>query len=336
MNSVYDPTALEALCRDAHRRKLFGNAFFKKGLPLARCLEQAPELAGQLDFQPLELLERHDSQRDGASKILFRCRADGVCVEAVVLRIATGRTSLCISSQAGCAAGCTFCATGLSGFRRNLSVAELLDQVRQAREVLQQEGRTLRNVVFMGMGEPFHNEANLLTALEALCDPRRFNLSSNHLLVSTAGVPDAMERCVKRFPGVRLALSLHSARQEVRERLMPIGRVHTLERLREVLPHLGEFMAEVLLLQGINDGPEEISALVHFLRGTAAHINLIQFNPYPGARYKPALPEVREEFGRQLRQAGFKVTLRYSLGDDIAAACGQLAARSGVGTITPS
>ncbi|MFA7370019.1 MAG: radical SAM protein [Kiritimatiellales bacterium] len=251
MNSTYDSNALEALCRDPHRLKLFRNAFFKKALPFKECLEKATELAGKLSFQQLENLERHDSQRDGATKLVFRT-SDGHKIEAVILRIASGRTSLCISSQVGCAADCQFCATGKLGFIRNLTAAEMLDQVLLAKRLLREEGRTLRNVVVMGMGEPLRNEANLFQCLEILRDPRFFNLSDNHLLVSTVGIPDAMLRFAERFPKIRLALSLHSARQEVRERIMPVAKFQTLEKLKSVFPKLacpegarrGEFMVE--------------------------------------------------------------------------------------------
>ncbi|MEI7850372.1 MAG: 23S rRNA (adenine(2503)-C(2))-methyltransferase RlmN [Kiritimatiellales bacterium] len=355
MTSVYDST-LETLCRDPHRLKLFRNAFFKKALPLDECLEKAPELAGKFCFQALELFERRDSQRDGATKLVFRAKpalreleGQDHKVEAVILRIASGRTSLCISSQVGCAADCTFCATGKLGFVRNLTAAEMLDQVLLAKRLLREEGRTLRNVVVMGMGEPLRNEENLFQCLEILRDPRFFNLSENHLMVSTVGIPDAMVRFAERFPNIQLALSLHSARQEVRELIMPIAKFQTLEKLKAVFaaptegasfrgyekhfrntsgPSIGRtagFMVEYLMLKGINDGPEDLAALIDFLRGTKAHINLIQFNAYPGAQFTPVAEEARKAFGDELKRAGFKVTLRYSLGDDIAAACGQLA-----------
>lgn len=324
MESVYDSQALEALCRDSHRRKLFGNAFFKTALPLETCLEKAPQLAGQLDFQSLEIMERRDSQRDGATKLVFQTQ-DRHRVESVILRIASGRTSLCLSSQIGCAAGCAFCATGQSGFIRNLVTAEILDQVLLAKRLLREERCPLRNVVVMGMGEPLHNQENLFRSLEILRDPRFFNLSENHLLVSTVGIPDAMIRFVEHFPNIRLALSLHSARQAIRQQIMPIANRHTLEELKLVLPRLGTFMIEYLLLAGINDGPEDIAALIDFLSGTKAHINLIQFNAYSGAPFKPVSPETREAFSDELKRVGFKVTLRHSLGGDIAAACGQLA-----------
>lgn len=324
MISVYNIQALETACCDPHRRKKFLNAFCKKGLPLDECLKEAPELDEQLTFQTLEIAERHDSNIDGATKLVFQTE-DGYRLEAVILRITSGRTSLCISSQIGCAADCQFCATGRLGLIRNLTTAEILDQVRLARCLLHEENRVLRNVVFMGMGEPLRNEDHLFQAVDLLRNTRFFNLSDNHLMVSTVGIPDAMIRFAERFPKIRLALSLHSARQPVREQLMPVAKVYTLNRLKAALLKLDGFMVEMLLLKGINDGPEELTALKQFLEGTDAHINLIQFNPFPGAEFEPVTKEAREAFGKELRKDGFKTTLRYSLGDDIAAACGQLA-----------
>jgi len=319
MNSIYDIQTLEKRIRDPYSRKKFLNAYLKKALPPEDCPEPASEF-----FQCLEIIERHDSKTDGATKLIFKTLKKQR-VEAVILRIASGRTSLCISSQIGCAADCQFCATGAMGFIRNLTAAEMLDQVLLAKRLLREEGRRLRNVVVMGMGEPLHNEKNLFQCLETLRDPRFFNLSERHLMVSTVGVPDAMVRFHERFPGIQLALSLHSARQEVRKNLMPIATFQPLEKLKAVFPSIGKLMVEYLMLKGVNDSPEDLTALIKFLQGTDAHINLIQFNEHPGAKYEPVTPEARKAFGDALKNEGFKVTLRYSLGEDIAAACGQLA-----------
>ena len=335
MNSVYDIQTLEKLIRDQQQRKRFLNAYIKKALPPEECLAR---LQGDPNVAPLtrrdaaslheslECVEQHHSKTDGATKIVFKTE-DDCRVEAVILRIASGRTSLCISSQIGCAADCQFCATGAMGFVRNLTAAEMLDQVLLAKRLLCEEGRQLRNVVVMGMGEPLHNEENLFQCLEILHDPRFFNLAERHLMVSTVGVPDAMVRFAERFPRIQLALSLHSARQEVREPLMPIAKFQTLEKISSAFPSLGKLMVEYLMLKGINDGPEDLAALIKYLDGTNAHINLIQFNAHPGAKYQPVTTEARKAFGDALKNAGFKVTLRYSLGEDIAAACGQLAGK---------
>lgn len=338
MISVYDMDALESFCRkngiDDHALKRFRIAYFKNALPLEECFQAIPEPAravfvAKIRCHELQLAERHDSKIDGASKLLF-LTADRQRVEAVILRVATGRTSLCISSQVGCGADCAFCATGRMGFTRNLTTGEMMDQVVIARRLLREEGRMLRNVVFMGMGEPFHNEAAVCETLDILRDVRGCYFSDRYLLVSTVGVTRSMFRFVERYPDLRIALSLHSARQEVRERIMPTGSFHSLERIRDILPEVaryGNLMIEYLMLKGVNDGPEDLAALIDFLRGVPVHINLIQFNAFPGAAFQPVSRTAREAFGAALRKAGFKVTLRYSLGDDIAAACGQLAGK---------
>ncbi len=340
MFSLYDISATEAFCKsrgiDPHCLRRFRNALLKKGLPKETALTQIPEdvrdrFESSIQLQTLEQVERQDSQRDGATKLGLRCMSDGACIEAVILRIISGRTSLCISSQVGCGAGCTFCASGASGFTRNLTATEMLDQVLIARQLLREEGRDLRNVVVMGMGEPLHNETALHQCMNTLRDSLFFNISENHLMVSTVGIADAMERFALSFPNIKLALSLHSARQDVRETLMPIAKRYSLDTLRASIMKAcsdKKLMIEYLLLKGINDGPDDLKALIDYLDGIDAHINLIQFNPFSGAIFTPVGDATRAAFAEALRKTGLTVTLRYSLGDDIAAACGQLAALS--------
>ena len=337
MTSVYD---MDNLLRWAiahgigeHQLKRFRVAFFKKAQPLASCLEHIPLdrrglFVESITFTTLTLAFQQDSRIDGATKLTFRTH-DGHLVESVILRVASGRTSLCISSQVGCAANCAFCATGKLGLARNLTAAEILDQVTLAMRMVKTEGRTLRNVVFMGMGEPLHNEKHVYAALDILRDPRAFYLADRHIMVSTVGMVGAMTRFVERFPTLRLALSLHSARQDIRRELMPAGKSQTLEKLRKTFPTIGSaqpIMIEYVLLKGVNDGPEDIAALIDYVHGAEVHINLIQFNPHPGAAFQPVSKAERENVAATLRRAGYTVTLRRSLGDDIAAACGQLAA----------
>lgn len=336
--SVYDLDGMDAWARrmrwSPHLLRRHRAALLKRARPELECLAQVPEnlreaFLAQVQVHVLSLESRHDSKVDGASKLIFRTQ-DGLRLETVILRIASGRTSLCISSQVGCAAGCAFCATGKMGLLRNLTRDEMLDQVIQSMRLVEPEGRTIRNVVMMGMGEPFHNEAAVYATIDVLRDARGCHLADRHLLVSTVGMADAMVRFVDTYPGVRLALSLHSPRQEMRRELMPSARSQRIEKLQAVFPYLarhGNFMIEYLMLKGINDQPEDLAALVDLLGGVPVHINLIQFNPHPGAAFQPVEKAQREAFGRALRTAGFKVTLRYSLGQDIDAACGQLAGR---------
>ena len=341
MISVYD---IDGLARWASRNgldesalKRFRVAFFKKALPIDDCIATLPEdvretFRASVSLPSLTIASRQDSGIDGATKLSLRT-TDGNLIETVILRVASGRTSLCISSQVGCAANCSFCATAKLGLARNLTRDEILDQVTLARRLVRDEGRVIRNVVFMGMGEPLHNEKHVHAALDVLRDPKAFYFADRHLMVSTVGMVAAMGRFRERFPTINLALSLHSARQEVRKVLMPAGKSQTLERLREGFPDLGHpypLMIEYVLLKGVNDGPEDLAALIDYLRGKEVHINLIQFNPHPGAAFEPVSKAAREAFAHTLRKEGYKVTLRRSLGDDIAAACGQLAGRKDI------
>jgi len=277
----------------------------------------------------LALHDRRDSAVDGATKLLFRTRA-GLLIESVILRIATGRTTLCVSSQVGFAAACEFCATGKMGIARNLSTDEILDQVLQAGQLIAAEDRKFRNIVFMGMGEPFHNQDNLFRALDALTAPKLFHHSPAKILVSTVGVSDAMLRCGRRFPKVNQALSLHSVRQETRERLIPLAKKYPLGMLQETLAQLNRIqqkpvMIEYLMLDGVNDSTQDSYDLIAWLKGLNVHVNLIPYNPIDDAPHLAGTERPkRDAFAGLLKRAGITTTIRYSLGTDIAAACGQL------------
>ncbi|MCD6050969.1 MAG: Fe-S oxidoreductase, partial [Verrucomicrobia bacterium] len=292
-----------------------------------------PDFTTEVKFHALELVRRVDSKLDGASKLIFRTAA-GDLIETVILRIATGRTSLCVSSQAGCAAACAFCATGALGFKRNLTTEEILDQVIQANQILSAEKRKVRNVVFMGMGEPFHNERAVHGALDILRSPQGFAFDESRLLVSTVGVPEAMVRLVEKFPRIGLALSLHSAVKATRERLIPQALKHSLTALQTAARTATdaqpgrELMIEYTMLDGVNDSDAEMEALAEWLRDLPVHVNLIPYNAIPTSPELQPTPRARiMAFAKELRARGFPVTVRYSLGADIAAACGTLAAK---------
>ncbi len=335
MPTIYDTDEIEMLRRckavQPHAMKQFRNALFKNALGWDEALAVLPDearadFARELQFESLTLEERHDSVVDAASKLIFRTKDDQL-IESVVLRPKTGRTAICISSQVGCACYCSFCATGKMGFTRNLTVSEILDQVAQANRMVKPEGRTIRNVVFMGMGEPLLNIDNVFASVDFLKAVPFFNLSGARITVSTVGIPHAMARFTREFPDVQLALSLHSARQEVRERLMPQARKYPLDMLRETLLEAslnGKVMIEYLMLAGVNDSDADLQALESYLAGIPVHINIIPFNEYAGSNLQGTPQPERERFASHLKAAGFDTTLRYSLGSDIAAACGQL------------
>jgi 23S rRNA (adenine2503-C2)-methyltransferase len=336
--SIYDSAAVDRLRAELkfepRRLRALRTAFFKKFLGASAALEELPTdvrdtFSRRVEFHPLVIAEARDSQIDGATKLVFRTQA-GYLIEAVIMRTGTGRVSLCVSSQVGCAAACGFCATGQMGIAKNLAAAEILDQIVLAGERMHVEERRVRNIVFMGMGEPFHNEQSLYDAVAALLSPDMFHHTPGRILISTVGIPDAMVRCARRFPEVNLALSLHSVRQEVRQQLIPLAAIYSLDMLRSAIAAVNRIqnntvMIEYLMLAGINDSPQDAAELSEWLSGLNAHVNLIPYNPIATA---PDLrstnrPE-RDAFAEILRAAGFVTTIRYSLGADIAAACGQL------------
>jgi 23S rRNA (adenine2503-C2)-methyltransferase len=336
--TIHDAIEVEAFCKrhgvEQAQLRRFRNCFYKKQLSDDAALEHLPapvraSFSDAFDFHSLQLHERHDSQLDGATRLIFRTSSE-LLIETVILRVASGRTALCVSSQVGCAAHCRFCATGSMGVARNLTAAEILDQVVQANQMLLAEGRRVRNLVFMGMGEPFHNEEQIYAALELLGSPKCFDLAPRRTLISTVGIPAAMVRCANRYPQVRIALSLHSAQQAVRERILPIAKHYSLGELRAALVEiiaLGKrpVMIEYVLLEGVNDSPQDAAALIDYLRALDVHVNLIPYNPIAEAPELQATnSEARQAFARMLKEAGLKVTVRRSLGVDIAAACGQL------------
>lgn len=286
-------------------------------------------VADQIELHSLKLYQRMDSEIDGATKLLFET-GSGLLVESVILRIATGRTTLCVSSQIGCAAACDFCATGKMGIAKNLATEEILDQVVQAGQILRSEDRRLSNIVFMGMGEPLHNEANVTEAIELLTAADHFARSPSTVLVSTVGVPAGMLRLAKRFPKLNLALSLHSADQATREKIIPLGKKASLTQLHDTIQEIQaiqdrEFMIEYLMLREVNDSAEDAKRLIDWIGDLRVHVNLIPYNtieasPHLKASTRPAI----ESFADVLKASGLKTTVRYSLGSDIEAACGQL------------
>lgn len=337
--SIHSPASVEEVRRELKLDPLVVRrmraALLRDFAPDAEVSERFP-LAERFRRTWLELSQRMDSELDGASKLLLKTER-GMLLEAVILRIATGRTTLCVSSQVGCAAACDFCATGKMGIAHSLSVDEILDQVVIAGRIVAAEQRRLRNIVFMGMGEPLHNEDNLFEVLEQLTSPAHFHHSPKRILVSSVGVTGGMLRLAERFPDVSQALSLHSVRQPVREQLIPLAKKHPLGELRETLEAVnarqrGPVMVEYLMLEGINDSPEDASELAAWLEGLRVHVNLIPYNSIEGSpKLRPSSSDTIDRFSRALRSAGLKATVRYSLGADIAAACGQLVQRANAG-----
>jgi 23S rRNA (adenine2503-C2)-methyltransferase len=262
--------------------------------------------------------------------------SDGALVESVLMHYPARpgqreRHTLCISSQAGCAVGCPFCATGELGFTRDLETAEIVDQVRHAARRLAADGQRLTNVVFMGMGEPLLNLDAVVAAVQALSDPDRFGLGARHITVSTSGVVPGIRRLTALGPQFTLAISLHAARDALRDVLVPLNRrwpvSDVVAAAREHARATGRRISyEVTMISGVNDTPEDADAIVDLLRGDHAHVNLIPMNAVAHTPWQASPMPVIERFATRLREAGIATTVRRNRGQEIGAACGQLAA----------
>jgi 23S rRNA (adenine2503-C2)-methyltransferase len=261
---------------------------------------------------------------------------DGALIESVLMRYPARagtreRHTLCVSSQAGCAVGCPFCATGELGLTRDLEVAEILDQARHAERRLAADGRHITNIVFMGMGEPLLNLDRVLAAVEALNDPSRFGLGARHITVSTSGVVPGIRRLTALGPQFTLAISLHAARDALRDVLVPLNRrwpvAEVVAAARDHARATGRRVSyEYTMIGGVNDTPADARALADLLRNDHVHVNLIPMNPVAHTPWQASPMATIEAFAATLRDAGVGTTIRRNRGQEVGAACGQLAA----------
>jgi 23S rRNA (adenine2503-C2)-methyltransferase len=293
-------------------------------LPLAlrRRLEQA---------EPLRELQTAEVQRsaDGTIKARLQTR-DGFPVEAVAMRHRNRRT-VCVSSQSGCPLACTFCATGTMGLGRNLSAGEISEQVLVLARLLRDEGQRVGNVVMMGMGEPFLNYDNVLAACRTLNDPAGFGLGARQMAISTAGWVPGIERLASEPMQVKLALSLHAPNDELRTELMPVTRRYPLTQLMRACRDYRtrtrrRIFVEYLMLDGVNDELDLADQLARLLGRDGFHVNLIAYNP-TGSAFRASPPERVSAFAERLAGHGVSASYRRSHGQDIDAACGQLAVK---------
>lgn len=269
---------------------------------------------------------------DGTTKLVAALH-DGARVEAVIIPNGEKRATLCVSSQVGCAMACTFCATGTMGLLRGLSAGEIVRQFHLARPLAAAAGRRITRVVFMGMGEPLHHYEATRDAIAVLTDMNGLALARDSVTVSTVGLPARIDRLGEDFGGqIQLALSLHSARQQTRERLIPIAARYDLTALRAALERYPRkagawLMLEAVVIPGITDTAEEIEAIARFADGLSAIVNLIPWNPFPGTPFRAPTIDEFIEARRRLDAHGTRVRLRLPRGRELAAACGQLALR---------
>jgi 23S rRNA (adenine2503-C2)-methyltransferase len=283
-----------------------------------------------VEITALELprILKHEQAADGTRKWLLDVGANQA-VETVFIP-EPDRGTLCISSQAGCALDCAFCATGHQGFNRNLTAAEIVGQVLLASRELGE--KKITNVVFMGMGEPLANYRNVLPVVRLLVDDHAYGLSRRRVTISTAGVVPHIIRLAADC-NVALAVSLHAPTDELRNRLVPINKVHPIAELLDACWKYAEGQAsrsitfEYVLLDGVNDSVAQARQLAALLRGRPAKVNLIPFNAFPESQFRCSPQPAIDAFWQTLRNAGLIATIRRPRGDDIAAACGQLAGR---------
>ncbi len=275
--------------------------------------------------------------KDGTTKCLFRLH-DEKLVEAVLIPEffddgVADRLTVCVSSQVGCVFGCSFCATGRMGFFRNLTIGEITGQVLSMNAIAEAEyGKRITNIVYMGMGEPFHNYAPVVDSAEILCDPLGLNLSPRRITISTVGLTRQIRTYADEKRPWNLAISLHAADDEKRNQIMPINETLNLAALRQVLVHYHRTMKqpvtyEYLLFDQFNDSPDDARNLAAIARWIPSKINIIMYNSVEGVTLQRAREDRLNRFMSELTNLGARATVRRSRGDDIDAGCGQLAIR---------
>lgn len=330
------------------------------GLPAFRAKQLAHQYYGRLIVDPRQMTDLPATIRDTVAEALFptlltsvtdvACDAgqtrktlwragDGATFESVLMRYPQ-RNTVCISSQAGCGMACPFCATGQGGLMRNLSTAEILEQVRAGAVALRDDfGDRLSNVVFMGMGEPLANYARVLAAVRRITDapPSGFGISARSVTVSTVGLAPAIRKLAEERLGVTLALSLHAPDDELRDTLVPVNSRWKISEALEAARFYAEttgrrVSVEYALIRDVNDQPWRADLLgkrLHRALGSLVHVNLIPLNPTPGSEWDASPKPVEREFVRRVRAQGVSCTVRDTRGREISAACGQLAAQGG-------
>ena len=307
--------------------------------------ELREELKKEFPIASLELLNLPageagliESKNKDSAKAVFKLE-DGNIIETVLMKhlntkeddVKAGRNTVCISSQAGCAIGCGFCATGKMGLKRNLTSEEIVDQVLFFARLLKKENQAVNNVVFMGMGEPFLNYDNTIEAIRILNDKDGFNLGIRHISVSTCGIAPGIAKFADENFQANLAISLHASDDKTRSQLMPINNTYPLAVLMKAVDDYvkktnRKVMFEYLLIDGVNDRLEDANNLAKLMKNSLYHVNLIKYHD-TGGDFKPSSKLRRDKFFDTLKKFGVSVTFRVSFGEDIMAACGQLAGK---------
>jgi 23S rRNA (adenine(2503)-C(2))-methyltransferase len=288
------------------------------------------QLAARLPWSVLTLAREVTSEDGETVKAALRTE-DKLIIEAVLMKHGDGRRTVCMSSQAGCPMKCTFCATGKLGLRRNLTRAEITEQVLYFARQLKPRGEAVTNVVVMGMGEPMHNLDEVLASIRELNAPDGLNIGARRISISTCGIVPGILRLADEPMQVNLAISLHAPTQELREKLMPVAKAYPLQKLMEAINQYvnkanRQVMFEYLLIDGVNDSDENAEELARLMRHRLYHVNLIKY--HSTGEYRASPRERRDRFMTILESHQVSVTFRLSFGEDIDAACGQLAGQA--------
>ena len=318
--------------RSFHLSQLLEWLFEKKVSRIASMTNLSVSLREKLeksfDLDSLQLVRIQESDDKETFKFLWKLRC-GRLVESVLI-LSDERRTVCVSSQVGCPARCAFCASGQKGFFRNLECHEIVSQVYLIDQWLHQKGERVSHVVYMGMGEPFRNYETVVKSIRMLIDPKMMHLSQRRITVSTVGVVESILRFATEEFRVNLVLSLHAPNQKIRQRIIPYAREYALDDIMKAMDHYfqktkRDVTYEYILLAGINDGEEQAKELVELLKFKQCSVNLIPYNPVAGIRLKKPTPQSIACFRDILSEGSIINTCRYTKGDDIAAACGQLA-----------
>ncbi len=321
---------VESLGQPAYRAKQIWRQIYQRGVTNPAEMSDLPAYLrnrlAEFSTAMSDPVEFQTSADGSTSKALLKLQ-DEELIETVLIR-SKPRDTVCLSSQGGCAMGCVFCATGLQGLRRQLTAGEIMRQAILARSWSRDEGRELTHVVFMGMGEPLANYANVSESIQRLTDPDGFALSPRRITVSTVGIPQNIRRLATDHPHVNLAVSLHAPDPELRNELVPVPGASIDDILDAVRDHNdrtnGRVTFEYVLLRDVNDSRDHARRLADRIRGLRAHVNLIPLNPSPGVVGERPTRRATLGFQHALQERGVPATVRVEQGRDIAAACGQL------------
>lgn len=318
--------------REFHAKQIFNWIYVKGVLSWEEMTNLSKELreklAKSIAFPVLKLVRVTESNDLETFKFLWRLR-DGSLIESVLICSGDRRT-VCVSSQVGCPAKCAFCASGKEGFFRNLRPSEIIEQVLQINKWLTPKGERVSHIVYMGMGEPLKNYESVIKSIRLLSHPDLLNISQRRISVSTVGIVEGIKRLTNEDVKVSLVLSLHAPNQHIRKKIIPYARKYPLE---DILAAMDEYAQktkrdityEYTLLAGINDHPDHAHELSHLLKGKQCTVNLIPYNPVLGLKLKRPDKKTIKDFRSVLFGSRIVNTCRYTKGDDIAAACGQLA-----------